>query len=204
MDGDPDRTEPTSSNGIKFEESADGLTIEWDNRRVLQDRFVFWFLVLFWVIWCPATLFMTAVLFTPGPEDNPRPYLFLVIWLFFGWFGTIGIPLFLLNRRSVEWIEISQTGVSIGLRGPLPQKLRHLEWSQIDEIALGRYNDGSDHESMVTVNVFLTRGKFGQRKRLMPGYWLASGLKEAVYERIRSFIEARKLPAKTRIMENPR
>jgi hypothetical protein len=204
MDLESKGTGTSSSNGIEFTESADGLRVEWDNRLVRRDRFTFWFMVLFWVIWCPATLFMTLMLYTAASMDSPIAYLFLVIWLVGGWLGTIGIPLFLLNRRSVEWIEIGQTGVSIGLRGPLPQKLRHLAWSQIDEIALGRYNDGSDHESMMTVNVFLTRGKYGLRRRLIPGYWLANGLKEEIYERIRSFIEARNLPVKTRIMENAR
>jgi len=83
----------------------------------------------------------------------------------------------LIGSRSVEWIEINQTGVEIGKRGLLQNKPEQMGWSQIDEIALGRYNDGSDHESMVTVNVFLTRGKYGLRKRLIPGYWLANELK---------------------------
>lgn len=202
MEGASKRTGEPQPTGLKFEETAEGLRIEWDNRRVRQDWFVFWFMVLFWLIWCPATLFISAVLLAPTPEQTEKPVLFLVVWLVFGWGGTIGIPLALLYRRSVEWLVIGQTSIEIGIRSPWRKNLRHLAWDQIDEIALGRYNDGSDHESMVTVNVFLKRGKLGQRKRLMPGYWLANEYKEAIYERVRAFSEANNLPIRTRIMEN--
>ncbi len=202
MEGATKRTEAAQPTGLKFEESADGLRIEWDNRRVRQDRFTFWFMVLFWLIWCPATLFMTGVLLVADFDDGVAPVVFLVVWLLGGWGGTIGIPLALLDRRSVEWIEIGPEGIGIGKRSSLRKNLRRLAWDQIDEVALGRYNDGSDHESMVTVNVFLKQGRFGQRSRLIPGYWLANELKEAVYGRMRLFIEAGRLPAKVRIMEN--
>ena len=202
MEGDSKRKEEPQPTGVRFEESADGLRIEWDNRRVRQDWFTFWFMVLFWLIWCPVTLFVTAVLVVPIPEDIQKPVLFLLVWLVFGWTGTIGIPLALLDRRSMEWIEIGQSGIGIGKRSALRKNLRRLVWDQIDEIALGRYNDGSDHESMVTVNVFLKRGRFGQRSRLIPGYWLANDLKESIFRRMRLFIEAGGLPTKVRIMEN--
>lgn len=77
------------SKRIEFHEDTESLRIEWDNRRLRKDRFTFWFLILFWAIWCPATLFVTAVLLAPESEPDSKPVIFLLVWLLFGWLGTI-------------------------------------------------------------------------------------------------------------------
>jgi len=44
-------------------EDALKVRIDWDNRRVRHDKFLLWFLVLFWIIWAPVTVFATSMIF---------------------------------------------------------------------------------------------------------------------------------------------
>jgi hypothetical protein len=58
-------------------EGLSEMRLEWNNRRVRHDRFLFWFLVCFWIIWTPFTVFGTSMIFR---SDSP-------IFLLFGAFS---------------------------------------------------------------------------------------------------------------------
>ncbi len=171
-----------------IEESPDRLRISWDNRKVKKDRMTFWFLLLFWIIWAPVTCLATAAIFI---SDSP---VFLIFWCIVGWIGTIGIPLFFLQRLSSEWIEISPESISWGAVGPLAPKPKRMPMVEIDEFALGRYSDRSEQESMVTLNVYgLPKWRFKEHRHVL-AHWLAREHKEALFNRIRLFASTRSLP----------
>ena len=47
-------------NAIQKTEVPAELRLAWDNHRARQDRFQFWFFVLFWIVWAPVTVFATC------------------------------------------------------------------------------------------------------------------------------------------------
>src|SRR5262245_26459418 len=99
-----------------FEETREGaqLRISWDNRLVRKDGCLFLFLVVFWIVWAPATILATCLLLLARDWCEGS---FLAIWLIFGWLGTLVIPYTLLGRFWREWIEISNETISCGSEG---------------------------------------------------------------------------------------
>lgn len=130
---------PAMESPSSFQETEAGSTLrlEWDNRRVRKDRFTYWFLAIFWIIWAPVTVFVTerfladvfAKAFHLGVLVSGLP---AVIWLIFGWLGTLLIPWCLLGRSWREWIEISEEEVCHGREGLLAPKPKHFPIARIE------------------------------------------------------------------------
>ena len=129
----------------KFEDATE-LRLKWDYRKVRHDRFLVWFLVLFWIIWAPVTVFATGMIFRSGSP------VFFSIWCVFGWVGTLGIPYALLQRSWSEWVTLSSEFLVSGQRGLLVPKPKHIPVSAVSQIGIGHY-DPSDRESVVTLNI---------------------------------------------------
>jgi hypothetical protein len=190
---------------IRRTEHAGVLRLDWSNRHVRKDGCTFWFMIAFWMVWAPLTVFATYMIFR---SDSP---VFFTIWCLFGWLGTLAIPYALLQRWSSEWIEISAKGITCGRSGFLAGKPRTHALADITEIGLGLHDD----ESMVTLNIhcrgerrpWLRRAllfwlapemqgrpelqeqaaQSVSTRRFMFGYWLAPQLKEQVFDVIREF-----------------
>ena len=78
---------------IRRTEAAAELRLEWDNRRVQKDGCLYCVLLLFEVVWLPATVYVTSMIFHPlGPADffvdRAAFFAFSVI----GWLGAILVP----------------------------------------------------------------------------------------------------------------
>ena len=177
-----------SSNPISFvqtTEEGERLRLSWDNRTVPKDNFTCGCLVLFWLIWAPATVFVTWLLFY---GDNP---VFFAIWLIFGLLGTLLIPYSLLGRLWSEWIEVSPTAITHGFEGRWSPKPKTFPTGPDVKLTLGSYGD----ETMVTLNVVWMR-QSGFEGRAILGYWLNPKIKEQVFQAISTFVKAHKIPLK--------
>lgn len=182
---------------IDIEEGPDRIRLAWDNRRVRKDRRQLFFLVAFWIIWAPLTVFLTGKAAQEGG--------LLWLWCVFGWGGTILIPLSLLQTLARERVELSAEGLRWELRGCVPGARKHLPLSAISELWIGRIDKGPrNRECVLTLNVF-ERSRF--RRRHLIGYWLHPDDKAFVFERLRRFAEARAWPVRftdARITPSPR
>ena len=171
-----------------FQESVAGSTwrVEWDNRHVRKDGCMFVFFFVFWIIWAPATLYMTSLLFVE--EGGPR--WFFAIWLIFGWVGTLAIPYGFLGRSWREWIVISEQGVCHGREGFLAPKPKTFPLSTILCIFFGHCGE----ETPVTLSIYCVPGRLGLANRHQLGYWLAPDSKKKLFDRIEAFVGDNGLP----------
>jgi len=177
---------------INKEIQGEVLCLSWNNRRVRKDGWAFIFLVIFWIIWAPVTLGITALLIS-----GQGLRIFFLVWLIFGWAGTILVPYTLLKRRWSEWISVSPDAVSFGQVGFLAPKPKNLKIATILEIVIGYCNDSVDGESMVTLNMYY-RASGWRNGRHMLAYWLSPELKEEVFRSIQEFATTAKIPLKFR------
>lgn len=182
----------TNRGAVLFNETAEKLVMAWDNRVVSKASFAYWFMILFWLIWTPLTLFFTIVLFVAQIDIGTT--VFLILWLIGGWFGVVGIPYILAKRLTEERIEMDLVGVSWWAIGPYAGKRKTVPYYQIKELALGWYYDRDEHESMVTLNIYMKTG--GRR---MLAYWLSKEEKRHLYERICQFLEFHSIDIETKI-----
>jgi hypothetical protein len=169
---------------ITHVETSSRLRLEWDNRKTPKDQFVFWFLLLFWIVWAPLTIFCTIMIFKSG-----HPWFFS-IWCIFGWVGTLGIPYSFLSRSWREWIELSPMGFSFGQTGFLAPKSKVILIENIKEFGIGAVDD----ESMITLNLM---GRNFRDRRRMIGYWLSPELKRWVFDKIVEYISRQQIPLQT-------
>jgi hypothetical protein len=181
------------ANPINVTEENGVLRLAWNNRDVPKDNCGCVFLVFFWLIWAPVTVYVTVFfisqMMTWSLEDGIGSPLFFICWLIFGWLGTLLIPSTLLLRRTSEWIEISPTGIATGiygLRGPMTRNHPFLPGMTV---AIGFYED----DSMVSLSLLWT-STFGLKARETLGYWLAPRLKEQLFVTMQSFAERHKIP----------
>jgi hypothetical protein len=171
---------------IRITQDGSLLRVEWDNRRISKEWSAFWFLLVFWFVWTPVVLCATASLVL-----NFR-LSFAMIWCLFGWVVMLVISYMFAGLLWREWVEVSQTEVTLGSHGFLAPQPRTFAIDSIQEIALGWYSDGNRHESMTTLQV--VRRGWTLRPRQLFGYWLAPALKEHVFETIGAFVEAKNIP----------
>ena len=148
------------------------------------------FLLLFWIIWAPATVVVTATIFT---SDNP---VFCIIWCIFGWTGTIGIPIAFLHRRSVEWIEISPSEIRYGSIGFWRRNPKSFALADVEQLAFG-WKYAGEQESPAALSIVRKPDKWYQQRRYFFGYWLARDLKEQLFAVIEEFVRRNQVPLKT-------
>jgi hypothetical protein len=174
---------------IQVSEEDKTLRLALDNRRLPKDNFTFGFLVLFWVIWAPLTVFCTTVLYFAVWSGNAETAIFFTVWCTFGWLGTLLIPYTLLGRWRSEWIKVSPASISHGFSGPWAPKTRTYLLGPDVKLALGRFEE----DSIVTLSLVWT-SPFGLQKRALFAYWLAPNSKEQVFLAIAAFVAAHKVP----------
>lgn len=170
---------------LRISVDGDTLRIEWNNRRVPKDNFVFGALLLFWILWCPTTLFVTWLAFQ-------RLEAFFFIWLIFGWIGTLGIPYTFLGRSWFEAIVVGRETVAHELRGVCAPRPKVVSIGPKVELLLGFY----DEESNLTLS--LLGPKIGLTKRHTLAYWLSPKLKREVFDAIERFVRAAGIELATR------
>lgn len=130
---------------------------EIDPRLFRKDRFYALFLMLFWIVWTPATLFVTGLLASDG-----GPKVFLIFWLCFGWLGVLMIPYSLLTQNRKQRLTMSAGRLLVSGTALLPWRKREIGRSDLKSLTLEHHGD----ESVLTLNLFV-RG-WPQRVMLAP------------------------------------
>jgi len=149
---------------------------EIDPRRFPGDRFYTGFLVLFWIVWTPITLFVTGF---AGSGEGPEA--FLMFWLCFGWLGVLLIPWILLTRNRPQRLEASGGRLVVVGGGLLPWTRREIPHDGLRALTLERH----DEESVWTLNLF-TRGGLAGRVMLAP--MVHPDAKEQLFGEIAAFL----------------
>lgn len=148
---------------------------EIDPRRYRGDRFYLGFLVVFWLIWAPATLFVTGLLLTEG-----GPKVFLAFWLLFGWAGTLMIPVTLFTRKRKQRLAVEADRLLVYGTQPFSRRPQEIRREHLEAFTLERY----DEESVVTLNLFLSRWP----KRIMLGAMVHPDGKVSLFPQIAAFL----------------
>ena len=130
-----------------------------DPRDYRKDRLFAGFLILFWLIWVPATAFITVAAFM-----DPSPFFF--VWLVFGYLGTFLIPYTLLTRNRKQILEVAGETVVVYGIGLLPMSSVQIDKQNLDSLTLEHYDDGFDLESIYTLNLFQKPGARPRRVTL--------------------------------------
>ncbi len=174
--------------GIHVEETATSLTLAWDNRAgqgpVLG---MFPDAVLDHLV--PATLLVTGLAWLALVRKNIGNLSFFLVWLVFGWAGTIGIPYSLLQRHWSESLTIDAAAITLEYFGLLAKRPKVIPLERISEISIGHMPDSEGGESIVTLNILGTPAVSFWSHRQMIAYWLSPKLKEQLFQAIEAFSE---------------
>jgi hypothetical protein len=178
----------SKASSIVVSKHEDTLRLLWDNRHVPKSNGLFVILVVFWLFWCPSTLFATAVLCASAYAGAFPLTCFCAFWCIFGWAGTLLIPYRCLERWSLEWIEVSPGSVTDGTCGLFTPATKTYSLGPGDKLLLGYYSD----ETMVTLSFVSANLGWFQGRELL-AYWLSLKTKEDVFLAIKAFVEANKI-----------
>ena len=160
---------------FKISETESELRIDWNNREIPKSLFLTLFLSIFWLIWTPATLFATCMLFLGGPV------VFLSIWLVFGYLGVFGIPVIWSIRRADERVRFDAEAYRHELPGYPRWFQRHWKMSHITQIHYGFYDD---EESTPTLSVVRAKS------RDIIAYWATPATTYELFKVIKNFHES--------------
>jgi len=173
------------------------LRLAWDNRKAPKEISLTVILILFWLMWAPATVYMSSLLY-----QGELVLWFGILWCGLGWLGTLAVPIGFLSRRWSEWLIISPTTITYGCRGflaPNPKTYAISPEGQDVELVYGflpsKVPVGRDRgpETIITLSLF-GPWIFGWQKRTIIGYWLAQSLKMHIFAAIRTFVVANNIP----------
>jgi hypothetical protein len=151
-----------------------------DPRDFRTDHFYTGCLVVFWLIWAPATAIVTWLAFT---DHSP----FFFIWLIFGYLGTVGIPLALLNKNRKQTLEVSGESLIITGAGTLPTSKMRIHKQNLRALTLEHYDD-SDQESVCTLNLLQKPGH--RPARIMLASFVHPKDKVVLIEEISTFLHS--------------
>ena len=135
------------------------LVIKNAGRRL--DRFYVGFLVLFWMIWTPVTAWATAIALSDFS-------FFWVLWLPFGYVGVCGIPYMLIQSRKPQTLEATADALVIHGTGIPFTRVVAIPRDQEIKLHFGRYDDGSEGESVTTLNIFSRTSWWTRRIMIAP------------------------------------
>jgi hypothetical protein len=121
-----------------------------------KDRVYIGFLVVFWLIWAPGTVYATWLI-------NAEFSWFLLAWLVFGYAGTILIPLSLLGINGKDIITITPDGVRVLYDHGIIKHRVFILKDNIESVTLEKVDQGTSFgesgiESVWTLNIFQKSG----------------------------------------------
>jgi len=136
-------------------------------------------LVVFWLIWAPATAIATYYAYT---QLDP----FFIIWSIFGWLPTIGIPVSLFTKKTKQILEVTGKSLVVnGIQG-YPSFRAEIDKQNLKALTLEHYED-SDSESVYTLNLF-QKSEF-QPDRIMLASFVHPKDKAVLFDEIREFLQ---------------
>ena len=170
-------------NNLNFYSEGETFIAEWDNRKIQKDRLTTVIFPLFWIVWAPLTLLMTynfiSLLLSNNPMDQPFALVIMLAWLFFGWYGTIAIPIRWVMRTTVERIEFDNNQYRhyfVNRRWLFP---KNWEVKSITKIEYGKRG----RDSVTTLSVCKSW------KRDLVAYWANSTFRWELFNHLRDHLE---------------
>ena len=118
-------------------------------------------LTICWMIWTPATALATVAALTDFS-------FFWVLWLAVGYVGVFGIPYMLIESRKPQTLEATADSLVIHGTGIPFARVIEIPRDQKIELHLGRYDDGGDGESFVSLNIFSGTSWWTKRVMIAP------------------------------------
>jgi hypothetical protein len=189
---------------IQVMQEKETLRFEWSNRHVSKDNYLAIALILFWLMWAPATVFATGLAVESAN-------FCVAAWCVCAWLGTLLIPYCLLGRAWLEWIEITPDSIAHGFQGFLCPRRK------VYSLASGAvlWCEGSDGDPALSLYLPVTSGiekqfvmmilsRWPELKEQAKsdltkwaasfGYWLSPRLKEQIFLAIAEFTQTRAIP----------
>jgi hypothetical protein len=151
-----------------------------DPRDFRRDRIGIGIMIVFWLIWAPATAFVTLLAY-----NDPKPFYFL--WLFFGYLGTIVIPasLFTMNRKQV--LEVAGDSLVVDTLAFIPPFKGRIDKLNLQALTLERYRWRSRHGDTVFTLNLIRKGALWP-KRIMLAHYVNLDDKAILFEEIKEFL----------------
>jgi hypothetical protein len=125
-------------------------------RQLKKDRFYIGFLTVFWLVWAPITARVTWLVV------DEFSWL-LLVWLIFGYAGTILIPLSLLSANGREILTTTTDGIEVLYDHRVIKRKVFISKDNIESVTLERFDSGSTYsesgvESTWTLNIIQKKG----------------------------------------------
>lgn len=121
-----------------------------------KDKFYIAFIIVFWLIWTPATAYVTWLAIQEFS-------IFHLIWLVFGYIGVILLPLSLLGAKGREKIIISNSRIKVEYDHGIFKSTVSIEKDNLESVTLEQHVFSppsfgeSGQECVWTLNVFQKR-----------------------------------------------
>lgn len=176
--------EITSDLPIAVIRGAEADLIVIDRGKARKEWFRIIFIVVFWLVWTPATIFVTTL----AVKYNS---LTLTIWCVFGYVGVVVAPLALLQFFGKETIEITDADVTLrsGLT-PIGGRWR-CDRDKLTRVTMETYDPYKKRESetVYTLNLFRKGTVLGRRRMLAS--LVHADLKDDLYKILVYLLEKR-------------
>lgn len=134
---------------------------------------------VWWLIWAPATVFITYLAFK---ERNA----FLYVWLIFGYAGTIVVPVVVLGRNKIQSLEVVGDTLVVCGTGLFPWSRYEMPTASLRAVTL-EYYDSGEGESVLTLNLIQNTG-WGVG-RVMLAQFIHADDKEVLLDEISRFLQ---------------
>ena len=153
------------------------LTIDNSGRRL--DGCYLGGLIVFWIIWAPATIWVTAMAISDF-------HIFWAVWLVFGYVGVLGIPYVMIQSRKPHRLEATDDALIVHGTGLPFTKVVKIPREQRIELHFGHYEDSNESESVATLN--LISGNSLWTKRIMISPLMHPSEKRQIFRQIKAFL----------------
>jgi hypothetical protein len=152
-----------------------------DPRDFRKDRFGIGFMVVFWLIWAPATAVVTYLAI-----NDPKPFFFL--WLVGGYLGTIIIPasLFTMNRKQV--LEVAGDSLVVNTLAFIPPFKVRIDKLNLQALSLERYRRSSSSGETVFTFSLIQKGNLWP-KRIPLAHYVKLEDQAIIFEEIKEFLK---------------
>lgn len=153
------------------------LVIDNTGRRI--DVFYLCFLIVFWIIWTPLTVWATVTAYLNFS-------FFWVIWLPFGYVGVFGIPYMLVQSTRPQTLLATPDSLRVSGTGIPLARVIEIPRQQEIKLHFGRYGDEGEGESVATLNII--SGTSIWTKRIMIAPLSHPNEKRQIFDELQTFL----------------
>jgi hypothetical protein len=152
-----------------------------DPRDFRRDRVLIGIMVVFWLIWAPATAVVTYLAIT-----DPKPFFFL--WLVGGYLGTIIIPVSLFRMNKKQVLEVAGDTLVVDTLAIIPPFKVRIDKLDLQALTLERYQGHSRHGDTVFTLNLIRKGSLWP-KRISLAHYVKLEDQAIIFEEIKEFLQ---------------